>query len=261
MRILSTFRRAVMCAVLAIPVAVPAARLGAQVPTDASERLRAVLPADVAERVLARIAQARERSLPAQALENRALKYASRGVDPTAIERAIAAHADRMQAAKGLLQGARAQSPAADEVDAGAEALRQGVDGATLSALAKSAPSGRSLAVPLFVLGGLVERGVSADSALARVRDRLDARASDSDLETLANGRSTNAGNNSRNGANGNNGSTGLERAASMRPAGAGGAGGAGGASGSAPGVPQNGGKKVTPTKPKPPRPPRPDRP
>ena len=80
MRILSTFRRAVMCAVLAIPVAVPAARLGAQVPTDASERLRAVLPADVAERVLARIAQARERSLPAQALENRALKYASRMV-------------------------------------------------------------------------------------------------------------------------------------------------------------------------------------
>jgi hypothetical protein len=251
MHLPSTLRLVAALAVLAIPVAAT----DAQPPADATERLRAALPADVAERVLSRIAQARERALPAQALENRALKYASRGIDPVAIERAIGAHADRMLTVKGLLQGVRPQSPEADEVDAGAEALRQGVDGPTLSALAKSAPSGRSLAVPLFVLGGLVERGVPADSALARVRGRLEARASDTDLETLANGRSANAGN------HGNGGLTGLERAASMRPAGAGGAGGAAGASGSMPGVPQNGGKKVTPTKPNPPRPPRPDRP
>ena len=51
----------------------------AQVPSrDPSTRLREVLPADVAQRVLARIADARARQLPAAALENRALKFAAR---------------------------------------------------------------------------------------------------------------------------------------------------------------------------------------
>ena len=46
----------------------------AQTPAhDPSDRLREILPADVAERVLARIADARARALPAAALENRAL--------------------------------------------------------------------------------------------------------------------------------------------------------------------------------------------
>ena len=47
----------------------------AQTPArDPSARLKEVLPADVAQRVLARIAEARAHQLPAEALENRALK-------------------------------------------------------------------------------------------------------------------------------------------------------------------------------------------
>jgi hypothetical protein len=252
MRIIHSLRLTALCATLAMPIAGIVAQTPAR---DPSDRLRAVLPADVAERVIARIADARARELPAQALANRALKYASRGVAPADIERSISAHADRMNTAMGLLQGARGQRPAGDEVDAGAEALRQGVNGAAVSALAKSAPSGRSLAVPLFVLGGLVERGVPADSALAQVRQRLEARATDDELETMSNSRGTNRGT----GNNGNSGPgklTGLERAATMRPAGAG---SPGGASGKAPTVPNNGGKAANPNKPNPPG--RPDRP
>lgn len=252
MRIIHSLRLTALCATLAMPLAGVVAQTPAR---DPSDRLRAVLPADVAERVIARIADARAHELPAQALANRALKYASRGVAPADIERSISAHADRMNTAMGLLQGARGQRPAGDEVDAGAEALRQGVNGAAVSALAKSAPSGRSLAVPLFVLGGLVERGIPADSALAQVRERLEARATDDELETLSNGRGANRGT----GNNGNAGPgklTGLERAATMRPAGAG---SPGGASGKAPTVPNNGGKVANPNKPNPPG--RPDRP
>jgi hypothetical protein len=231
-------------------LALSSTSIGAQTPAkDPSDRLRAVLPADVAERVLARIAEARARELPAQALENRALKYASRGVAPADIERSINAHADRMNAAKGLLQRARSQRPSGDEVDAGAEALRQGVEGSAVSELAKSAPAGRSLAVPLFVLGGLVERGLPSDSALVRVRDRLTARASDAELESLAS---------SRNAAAGNNGQQGLDRAATMRPQGAGGPGGASGSKAPTD-VPRNGGKAVSPAPQK--GPPRPGRP
>jgi hypothetical protein len=207
-------------------VAVASAALGAQAPTrDASARLREVLPADVAERVLARIADARREELPAQALENRALKYASRGVPAADVERAIRDHADRMMAARRALAAGRAQRPRderreptrderrdptrddrreptrderrepsrddrgprvlGEEIDAGAEAMRQGVDGRVVSELARTAPADRSLAVPLFVIGGLVERGLSADAALERVHERLRSRASDADLERL----------------------------------------------------------------------------
>jgi hypothetical protein len=163
--------------------------LGAQAPAnDPSARLREVLPPDVAERVLARIAGARSRELPPQAvtaLENRALKFASRGVAPADVERAVGEHADRMLRSREAIETARAAKASGEEIDAGAEAMRQGVDGASVSALAKSAPSGRSLAVPLFVVGQLVERGLPSDAALARVRERLMARATDRDLERM----------------------------------------------------------------------------
>jgi hypothetical protein len=182
-----TFLRPLLAA--ATLVVLTGAPLAAQTPAaDPSQRLREVLPADVAERVLARIADARRRELPPQAvaaLENRALKYASRGVEPSAVERAIGAHAERMVQARAAIESARTVRANGEEIDAGAEALRQGVDGALVSALAKSAPSGRSLAVPLHVMGTLVERGLAADEALARVQERLTARASDRDIERI----------------------------------------------------------------------------
>lgn len=184
-------RTLIRTVMLLLPLALLGAQsAAAQLPeTDPSERLRSLLPADVAERVLARIADARARALPPEAvvaLENRALKFASRGVDPAALERAIGEHAERMQRASQAIEQGRGQRPLGEEIDAGAEAMRQGVDGAAVRDLARSAPSGRSLAVPLFVIGSLVERGLPADQALQRVSERLTARASDRDIERLA---------------------------------------------------------------------------
>lgn len=159
---------------------------GAQTPAaDPSDKLREVLPADVAERVLAKIAEARARELPAQALENRALKFASRGVPASEIERSINAHAERMDGAKRAIERGRGAKAQGDEIDAGAEAMRKGVDGAKVAELAKTAPSGRSLAVPLFVVGSLIDRGLPSDQALAKVQERLAARASDRELEEM----------------------------------------------------------------------------
>ena len=127
----------------------------------------------------------RRQQLPGQALENRALKFAAKGIAPVEIERSVAQQADRMEQVKTVLERARSTKPLGDEIEAGAEALRQGVDEKTLTALAKSAPSGRSLAVPLYVIGSLVNRGLPADAALARVEQKLTARASDTELEQL----------------------------------------------------------------------------
>jgi hypothetical protein len=160
--------------------------VGAQTPAnDPSARLKEVLPADVADRVLSKIAEARARELPAQALENRALKFAAKGVAPADIERSVSEQSERMGKAKDALESGRGRKPSGEEVEAGAEALRQGVDGKAVSALAKTAPSGRSLVVPLYVIGGLVERGLRSDAALKRVQDKLTARASDAELEGL----------------------------------------------------------------------------
>ena len=166
--------------------AIAFAGVGAQTPAaDPSAKLREVLPADVAERVLTKIADARAHELPAAALENRALKFAAKGVPANDIEDSVDKQADRMSKTKDALEHGRSQKANGDEIEAGAEAMRKGVDGAQVSALAKSAPSGRSLAVPLFVIGSLVDRGLPSDEALERVQAKLQARASDRDLEDM----------------------------------------------------------------------------
>jgi hypothetical protein len=170
---------------VAVAATLSASALAAQTPAhDPSAQLQEVLPADVAERVLARIADARARQLPAAALENRALKFAARGVAPSDIERSVFEQADRMGQARELLVSRRGSADG-EEIDAAAEAMRKGVSGESVSELARTAPSGRSLAVPLHVLGQLVERGLPSDAALQRVHERLMARATDAELQQL----------------------------------------------------------------------------
>lgn len=173
--------------------------LGAQSPAgpgtlDPAVRLRQELPADVAERVLATIADARSRGLAATALEQRALKFSARGVEPADIERSVAEQAQRQAQTKSLLEAARGTSPSVDEMEAGAEAMREGVDGRDVSAIAKSAPSGRSLSVPLYVLGSLTSHGLASSDALERVKQRIAAGATDADLESLPGQALDNAG-------------------------------------------------------------------
>lgn len=231
-----------------VACALAASVVSGQTPAqDPSARLKEVLPADVAQRVLAKIADARAHGLPAAALEKRALKFAAKGVDAKAIEKSVDEHADRMKKTRDALDKSRGSKAAADEIEAGAEAIRKGVDGAKVSELAKSAPSGRSLAVPLYVIGSLVDRGLPSDSALKRVLARLQARVADRDLEKMpADVREHKVAVKSHRPAQ-----TGRDLAATKRPGSAGGAASAGHAGGGPPaGVPANGGKAVRPATP-----------
>ena len=217
----------------------------AQTPAhDPSDRLKEVLPADVAERVIAKIAEARARQLPAAALEHRALKFAAKGVAPADIEKSVSEQADRMSKASDALTMARSKKPSDDEVEAGAEAMRMGVDGKQVSALAKSAPSGRSLAVPLFVIGSLVDRGLPSDEALKRVQERLAARAADADIERLPGELPAQAVAGKAN----KPALTGQDLAATKRPGGAGSSAGGNAAGGPPAGVPANAGRGARPS-------------
>ena len=174
--------RLLACALLSGGLAAP---VGAQ-SAALEARLRAALPADVADRVIARMADARQAGLPDEVLAAHALQGVSRGAPPDRIDEVVSDEADRLQAAHDALAGGRGHAPTAEEAEAGAETLRRGVSGDALSALAAAAPSGRSLAVPLYAVSALVDRGLPADGALAAVRDRLLARAGDVELVRLA---------------------------------------------------------------------------
>lgn len=152
---------------------------------DLTARLRQVLPAEVAARVIATVSDARGRGLPARALEQRALMLARKGVEAEAIARSVADHSRAMGEARAALARGRVGLPADDDVAAGAEVIRKGVDGLQISALATSAPPGRTLAVPLLVIGSLVDRGLPADAAVARVLERMNARATDAELSRI----------------------------------------------------------------------------
>lgn len=150
---------------------------------DPSARLAAVLPASVAQHVLALVRSARAEGLPADALANRSLKFAARGVAPSAIAQAADEQLARMRTSRDVLRSARSTPPSSDEIEAGAEAMREGVSGPDVAKLAQSAPSGRSLAVPLYVIGSLVSSGLPSSDALQRVEAKLAAHASDADIE------------------------------------------------------------------------------
>jgi hypothetical protein len=154
---------------------------GASAQVDPIERLAEVLPPEVAAQVLERVAQAQVRALPAQAMASLALEGVAKGRSAAEVLAAVELLVADMGRAQEALQAA-GHAPAEGEIEAATAALRMGADGAAISELARSGPTGRSLTVPLLVLGGLAERGLPSDAALAAVRDRLQARADDAAL-------------------------------------------------------------------------------
>jgi hypothetical protein len=159
----------------------------AQTPAhDPSARLRAVLPAEIADRVLATIADARARALPAAALEQRALELDAKGASAKDIEADVKRHASSFGDAQAALKRGGRANPAAEETEAAASAMSKGVDGSAVSDMAKRTPSSRSLAVPLYVLSSLMDRGLPSDEALSQVWTDLDAQASDEQMQRRA---------------------------------------------------------------------------
>jgi len=182
-----------MCAGLLV-LSVKAGTVLAQAPAGASSKIARVLPAAAAERVLSRIEDARARGLPAGTLEQRALELSAKGVAPDRVARAIDEQAEGLDSAQRILTAGGRGNAAGEEIDAASTALRKGLAGAALGDLAQSAPSGRSLAVPLLVIASLIDRGLPADTAVRRVLARLDARVSDQQLAGLASPQLLNGG-------------------------------------------------------------------
>jgi len=155
--------------------------LSAAAQQDPVQRLSEVLPAEVVEQVMARVESARETGLPAQPLTNLALEGVVKGRSGEEVLAALDVLLMDMGRARVALE-TRGSPPDASEIQAGTTALRMGVDGEAVAELARSGPPGRSLTIPLLVMGGLAQRGLPSDQALAAVSARLAAQAPDAEL-------------------------------------------------------------------------------
>lgn len=154
---------------------------GASVAQDPVERLGAVLPPDVAAQVIEQVELAQSRGLPGAPVVNVALEGVAKGRGPDQVVTAVEAMVGDLGRAADALRDA-GRPPALGEMEAATAAMRMGLDGAQVSELARSQPSGRSLAVPLLVMGGLAARGLPSDQALSAVLARLAAGADDAAL-------------------------------------------------------------------------------
>lgn len=170
-------------ALLVVPlVALPQVAYGQ---ADPISRLETVLPPDVADEVIATVNDALQRGLSGRAVAELALQGVARGRSGAEVLEAARALVSELDASRFVLERGGRTDAAGTDIEAAATAMRMGVDGAVVSELARSTPSGRSLAVPLLVTGALMERGLPSDDAIAMVRAGLEARAGDAELVAL----------------------------------------------------------------------------
>lgn len=173
--------------VLAAGLLAAGSSLSAQIPPSGlPARLRSALSEEAAAQVLHEIEAARARQLPTGVLEHRVLELAAKGVPAADIMQEITKQHRALWLGREALRAAGRAAPAEDEIEAAGSALQKGVDDAAVSALAGSAPVGRSVAVPLFVVSSLVDRGLPADDVVAAMHVWLEGHASDAELKDLA---------------------------------------------------------------------------
>jgi len=145
--------------VLSAAIAAMSARAGAQ-----DTRLVAQLDPATQQRVSAVIERARAASLPVEPLVDKALEGARKHAPNGRIVEAVTSLAARLDSSRVALGMASTDA----ELVAAAAALQAGVGTRVLGQL-RQERVGRSLAIPLVVLGDLVTRGVPRDTASALI--------------------------------------------------------------------------------------------
>ena len=127
-------------------------------------RLSAQLDAETQSRVSLVIERARAASLPIEPLVDKALEGARKRAPNARIVDAVRTLAARLESSRVAMGNASTEA----ELVAAASALQAGVGTDVLTRL-RHERGGRSLAVPLVVLGDLVTRGVPHDTASALI--------------------------------------------------------------------------------------------
>jgi hypothetical protein len=129
---------------------------------------------------------AHTKSLPDQILRDRLTEAQAANAAEADVVTSIQKLESQLEETQQALVQSGRQTPTADEITAAASAMEHGLTGAQVSALAKQAPADRSLVVAFNTLNKLAARGQPIDQALASVQAKLEAKASDDAIATLA---------------------------------------------------------------------------
>lgn len=210
-----------------VPVAVSAqgARTGSAPPsssvqTSASATAQLRTPpgwsAEGKARLQAMFNDAQEHQVPTQPMERRVAEGAAKGASEATILASVGRLKANLEASHEAMVAAGRQNPAAEETARGASAMERGVTKVQIEQMVRSTPSDRSLVVAFDVLTQLAARGVPVVQAVAQVRAKLDARATDQAISALVPRPQTSAGVNAQGTA------TAGGTAAAARPSGAG---------------------------------------
>ncbi len=149
-----------------VPLVLLLAGSGAlQAQDESRERLRLAYPSAAAE-IDGLLARAEAAGVPTEPLTSKGLEGAAKGVPAERVVAVMSSYAERLGEARSLLGPER---PTAELV-AGADALRRGVP---QDAVRHLHARGGELAVPLVVMGDLMELGMPAEHALRIVERAL----------------------------------------------------------------------------------------
>ncbi|MDB4899257.1 MAG: hypothetical protein JWN53_1065 [Gemmatimonadetes bacterium] len=151
-----------------------------------SEPRRTTLSADGQAKVDANLRAARARHLPEQPIRERVAEGSAKGASEVQIVAASGRALAELQASSDAMARAGRTTPSGEETTRGAQLLARGYTIGQLEAVARRAPSDRSLVVAFETLASLQARGVSTTRAATQVESTLGARATDAQLHDLA---------------------------------------------------------------------------
>ena len=178
-------------ALLAAPTALFAqqASTTASATASASTQTSVTIPASYSAQAHANIEaafkRAQQKNLPDQAMRERLAEGQAKAASDAQVAAAVEKAEARLEASQSAMVRAGRKSPTQQEVNAGEQAMAHGATDSQVEAVAKHAPSDRSLVVAFGVLSKLQAQGRPVDQAVAEITAKLDARATDDALLSL----------------------------------------------------------------------------
>lgn len=153
--------------------------------SSADIRVPAEFSAEGKAKLEAMYARAKEKDVPREPMAHRVAEGRAKGASEARIVASAEKVMANMEASQSAMIAAGHKRPDRQEMERAAHAMDRGVTAVQIEAMARKAPSDRSLVVAFDVLTQLAASGTPVARALAQVEGKLAARATDASLTSL----------------------------------------------------------------------------
>jgi hypothetical protein len=157
-----------------------------QVEASAKSRGESRLSTGSQAKVDADVRAAHGRRLPEEPIRRRVAEGEAKGASEAQIVAASGRALAELETAQDAMIAAGRRNPSNAEVTYGAQLVARGYTRAQLEEVAHHAPADRSLVVAFETLASMRAHGASSTEAVAQVESKLESRASDAEMRSLA---------------------------------------------------------------------------